>query len=179
MFISSAVFEDSRLLLYDRSYRDLNVSKTVYSLLVMRISIVILYLISFHDYIVYKKRPPQSDTSVHVCIFVLYIAVMVSFRSSHCLTPSLTIFQDSSFCSFTLAVKSSGVDGGPTASLLNSLDSLRVRSSQDPHVCYALRRAILCGIVPRIVFDSLLLVLSQLTSVVLVCRAPPLCLAGL
>lgn len=60
----------------------------------MRISIVVLYLIVVHGYVVYKKkRPPQSDTSVHVCVFVLYIAVTVSFCFSHCLAPSLTMFK--------------------------------------------------------------------------------------
>lgn len=58
------------------------------------------------------------------------------------------------------------------ASLVQTLDSQRVESSQDPHSCHALRRAVLCSIVPCIVFESLLLVLSQLTNVVLVCRTP-------
>lgn len=59
------------------------------------------------------------------------------------------------------------------ASLVQTLDSQRVKTSQDPHVCHALRRAILCSIVPCIVFDSMLLVLSLLTSVVLVCTVEP------
>lgn len=74
---------------YDR-IEILMVSTALNILLVMRISIVILYLIVFYDYTVYKKRPPQSDTSVHVCVFVLYIAVTVTSHFhivSLCLSP--------------------------------------------------------------------------------------------
>lgn len=87
-------FEDSKQLW---SYTDLNVSTALYILLVMRISIVILYLIVVHGYIEYKKRPPQSDTSVHVCVFVLYIAVMVIFHFHIVSLCFLTIFYGNSF----------------------------------------------------------------------------------
>lgn len=60
---------------------------------------------------------------------------------------------------------------------------LSVQSSQDPHPCLCpQKRAVLCSIVPCIVFDSLSpLALAQLNKVVLVlvCRNPSLCLAGL
>lgn len=157
---------------YDR-IEILMVSTALNILLVMRSSIVILYLIVFYDYTVYKKRSPQSDTSVHVCVFVLYIAVTLS---SHFHTMSHSVSHHilwQLLWSFTLAVKPSGVNGVPMA-------------SRCPNTWLSERQVIarpaflLC---PRTgshvqhssLYKSLivcLLVLSQLTNVVLVCRTP-------
>lgn len=162
-------FEDSKQLW---SYTDLNVSTALYILLVMRISIVILYLIVVHGYIEYKKRPPQSDTSVHVCVFVLYIAVMVIFHFHIVSLCFLTIFYGNSFVASLWQSNPVVCTEDPRPPLSKTLDSQRVEPSQDPIPCLALRWAVLCSIVPWIVFDSLSLVHLQLTNVVLVCRTP-------
>lgn len=130
MFVSCAIFEDSKRLW---SYRDLNVSTALYILLVMRISIVILYLIVVHGYIEYKKRPPQWHFCTCMCFFFFFFFFVHScngflsfFTLSHSVTHHI-LWQ--LLCSFTLAVKSSGVDGG---SLAQMLDSQRVESLPRP-----------------------------------------------
>lgn len=44
----------------------------MYILWVMRISIVILYLIVFHDYIVYKKKDLLRMTLLYMCVFLFF-----------------------------------------------------------------------------------------------------------
>lgn len=132
-----------------------------------------------------KKRLLQNDTSVQLCVYVWHMwcgvvqCMCVVFVHSckwlalfsHSLTILISPYYMATPLKRHFGSQTPSSRDGRTHSLPCPNTWLSVKSSQDPLPCHCpRRRAVLCSIVPCIVFDSLSpLALAQLTKVVLVC----------